>query len=281
MGVKIVTDSTADIPQDLVEELGITVVPLYLLFGKEIYRDKVDMSEDEFYQKLLSNPLHPTTTQPTPDDFTKVYKKLATEADGIISIHISSKLSGTCNSAIQGAKSIDNGCTIEVIDSKMVSMAHGLLVLEAAKMANSGKNQQQIIKKMKEIIDDIHILVLFDTLKYLAKGGRIGKAKALFGSMLNVKPILTIKDGEFLPVTQVRSRTKGIDKLIEYTKNASDIQDITVIQSTTPGEAQALVERLIPIIPQETIKMSRLGPALGVHGGPGVLAVAYWGKRLT
>jgi DegV family protein with EDD domain len=279
--VKIVTDSTADIPQNLIEEFGITIVPLYLLFGEETYRDKVDMNEDEFYQKLLSDPLHPTTTQPTPEDFTNIYEKLATETDSIVSIHISSKLSGTCNSATQGAKSIDKGCTIEVIDSKMVSMALGLIVLEAANMAKSGKNQQQIIEKVKEIIDDTHILVLFDTLKYLAKGGRIGKAKALFGSMLNVKPILTIKDGEFLPVAQVRSRTKGIEKLVEYTKNASDIQDITVVQSTTPDEAQALAERLIPLVPQETIKISRLGPVLGVHGGPGVLAVAYWGKGLT
>ena len=272
--IKIVTDSTADLPPQLAEELGITVVPVYVRFGKDVYRDRVDISEDEFYQRLLSDPTHPNTTQPTPQDFTDVYQKLAKEADGIISIHVSTKLSGTCNSALQGRKLIESKCPVEVVDSEMVSMGIGLLAIAAATSARSGKDFKQVVAEVKEIIPNIHLLILFDTLKYLALGGRIGKAKALLGSVLSVKPVLTLKEGILMPAGQVRTRSKGKDKLFDFAKNAADIQDLAIVYSTTADEAQALAERMDSIFPKEQTRLARLGPALGVHGGPGVLAVA-------
>jgi len=135
MTIKIVTDSTVDLPTMLTEELDVTVVPVYLRFGDEVYRDRMDISEDEFYQRLLNDPIHPNTTQPTPQDFASVYDKLSREADGIISIHISSKLSGTYNSAVQGKKMIRKGCPIEIVDSQTVSIAIGLVVIQVSKMA--------------------------------------------------------------------------------------------------------------------------------------------------
>jgi DegV family protein with EDD domain len=274
MTIKIVTDSAADLPTEITNELDITVVPVYLLFGKQVLRDRVDIGEDDLYQRLQDGPIHPTTTQPTPKDFAEVYQRLSQEADNIISIHISGKLSGTYNSAMQGIKLMKDGCPIDLVDSHTVSMALGQVVMVAATMVRAGKGRQEILEELKKIIPCVRILVLFDTLKYLAKGGRIGKAKALLGSVLNVKPILTIKDDEFVPVSRVRSRSKGIEKLFNFIEDTHDIQDLAVIHSTTPDEAKSLADCAASIIPKEKIVIARLGPALGVHGGPGVLAIS-------
>jgi len=275
MTVKIVTDSAADLPPTLAEELGITVVPVYLRFGDEVYRDRVDISEDEFYHRLLHDPIHPSTTQPTPQDFADAYQKLSQEADGIISIHLTSRLSGTYNSAIQGKKLVEGRCPIEVVDSQTVSMAMGIIVMAAAKIARSGKSLQQVLAEVRQIIPNIHLLILFDTLKYLAKGGRIGKAKALLGSVLSVKPLLIVKDGELWPAGQVRTRFQGTQRLFDFAKNAIDIQDLSIVYSTTPDEAQILAEHVGSIVPREQITLARVGPALGVHAGPGALAIGF------
>ena len=152
MTIKIVTDSTADLPAKLVKELDVAVVPVYLRFGAEVYRDRVDISEDEFYRKLLSDPTHPNTTQPTPQDFASVYEKLSKDADGIVSIHITSKLSGTYNSAVQGKKMVKNGCPIEIVDSQTVSIAIGLMVIQACQMAKSGRSLKQIVDGVGKMI---------------------------------------------------------------------------------------------------------------------------------
>lgn len=278
MTIKIVTDSTADLPLQLARELDITVVPEYLRFGDEVFRDRVDISEDEFYRRLLNDPIHPSTTQPSPQDFIDIYKELSKKAGGIISIHVSGKLSGTCNAALRGKEVIGKECPIEVIDSQEVTMGLGLLTIAANTLAQSGKSLQQVAKEVKQMIPSIHVLALLDTLKYLALGGRIGKMQALLGSMLNIKPMLTLKDGVLAPTGRVRSRSKGIDILFEFVKYAADIQDLAVVHNTTPEEAQALVRRLGAVFPEERIRLARLGPALGVHTGPGILLIALRGK---
>ena len=278
MTFKIVTDSTADLPPQLAKELGITVVPVYVRFGNQVYRDRLDISEDEFYQRLLHDPIHPSTTQPPPQDFVDIYKDLAQEADGIISIHVTSKLSGTYDSALRGKELVEKECPIEVIDSQVVTMGLGQLVIFASNIAESAKNLQQVVEETKQMIPSIHMLGLLDTLKYLALGGRIGKVQALLGSVLSVKPMLTIKDGELVPAGRVRSRTKGKDRLFDFVKNAIDIQDLAIVYNTTPDEAQTLVERMGSVFPRERIRLARLGPALGVHAGPGILFVALKGR---
>jgi len=274
MAFKIVTDSTADIPQALAKELGITVIPLYVQFGHNTYRDRVDISEEEFYERLLSDPVHPTTSQPSPQDFTGVYDELSKHANGIISIHISSKLSGTCNSALRGKEIVGAKCPIEVVDSDMVSMGLGLIAVGAVAIASSGKDFQQVVEEVKKLITQTHVWALFDTLKYLAMGGRIGKAKAFLGSVLNIKPILAVKDGEMVPVTQARNRDKGIDLLYGFASKFIDIDDLAVMYTTTPVEASTLADRLGTIFDRNKIKIARLGSALGVHAGPGALAIA-------
>jgi len=278
MTVKIVTDSSADLPPQLAQQLGITVVPLYVRFGSEVYRERVDISDDEFYQRLLHGPTHPVTIQPSPQDFVNAYQELSPEADGIVSIHISSKLSGTCNSALQGKEMTDKGCPIEVVDSQLVSVGLGLISMAAATVAKTGADLQRVVEEVKQTVPNSHLLCLIDTLKYLLLGGRIGKAKALVGSLLSVKPLLTLKEGETVPVGQARSRSKGIERLFDFVKNATDIQDLAVAYSTTLDEAQALAERMGSIFTKEPIKVVRLGTTLGVHLGPGALVVALRGK---
>lgn len=275
MTVKIVTDSSADLPPQLAQQLGITVVPLYVRFGSEVYRERVDISDDEFYQRLLHGPTHPVTIQPSPQDFVNAYQELSPEADGIVSIHISSKLSGTCNSALQGKEMTDKGCPIEVMDSKLVSVGLGLISMAAATVAKTGADLQRVVEEVKQTIPNSHLLCLIDTLKYLLLGGRVGKAKALVGSLLSVKPLLTLKEGETVPIGQARSRSKGIERLFDFVKNATDIQDLAVAYSTTLDEAQALAERMGSIFTKEPIKVVRLGTTLGVHLGPGALVVAF------
>jgi len=280
MTIKIVTDSTADLPPRLAEELGITVVPVYLRFGDEVFHDRVDISADEFYRRLMHDTIHPSTTQPSPQDFIDVYKELSKKADGIISIHVTDKLSGTCNSALQGKKAVGKGCPIEVIDSQLVTMGLGQLAMAANEIAQSGKSLPQVAEEVKKMIPSIRVFGLLDTLKYLALGGRIGKVQALLGSVLSVKPMLTIKDGVLAPAGRARSRAKGIDILFDYVKNTADIQDLAVVYNTAPDEAQALVKRLGSVFPEERIRLAQLGPALGVHTGPGILFVALRGKSI-
>jgi DegV family protein with EDD domain len=273
--VKIVTDSTSDLPSQIAKELDITVVPAYVRFGNDVYRDGVDITEDEFYQRLLHDSIHPNTTQPPPQDFVDVYKRLAQVADGIISIHVTSKLSGIYNSALRAKEVLGRTCHIEVIDSQLVSMGLGQLAILANTIAKSGKNVHQVLEEVKQMISTIHVLGLIDTLKYLALGGRIGKVQALLGSVMSVKPILTMKDGILVPIGRVRSRTKGLDKLFDFVKNGTDIQDLAVVYNTMPDEAIAFVNRLGSIFPKERIRLARLGPALGVHAGPNILFVAF------
>jgi len=249
-------------------------VPVYVRFGERVYRDGVDISEDEFYQKLVESPIHPATSQPSPADFADVYKKLSREADEIVSIQVTSKLSGTYNSALQGRELVKTGCRIEVVDSLSVTMGLGLIAMAAARLAEAGESLPAVMEEIRQCIPRIRLLGVFDTLKYLLRSGRIGKAKALLGSVLNVKPLLTMRDGELFPVGQVRSRSKGIERLFDLVKNALNIQELAIVHSTTPDEAGSLRERIASIFDRGRIHVARLGPALGVHGGPGALILA-------
>ena len=272
--VKIVTDSTSDLSPELVRQLGITVVPVYLTFGEKTYRDGIDIEVAEFYQKLETSLVHPTTSAPSPGDFTEVYKKLAQETDEIVSIHVGSKVSATYDAALQGKEAFaKTECRIEVVDSQWVTMALGSITMAAATVAQAGKNSREVLEEVKSCIPRIRLLGVFDTLKYLLLGGRISKAKAIVGGALNVKPMITMRDGELVQAGIARNHSKGVERLYELVKGASNIQDLAIVHSTTPEEASSFRERIGPIFPKERIRIARLGPALGVHGGPGALIV--------
>jgi DegV family protein with EDD domain len=272
LAVRIVTDRTCDLPIELEKELDIINIPVYLIFDKTSFRDGVDISTDQFYQKLLHEPVYPTTSQPTPQDFADAFNKLSEEPDGILAIHISKKLSGTINSAEQAVKMVTTKGPIEIIDSQSVSMGLGILVIAAAKMAKQGKNLAEISAAVKKMVPNTKVFILFDTLEFLAKGGRIGKAKSLMGSILNVKPMIALKEGEFVPSGQVRNRTRGKEKLLEFANSLKDVEDLAVIHSTTPDEARDLANS-ITSFPKDRIHVQRVGPVLATHAGPGVLGI--------
>ena len=272
--VKIVTDSTSDIPAEITKNLGITVVPCYVRFGKEVFRDGVDLHTEEFYKKLIVSHIHPNTAQPSPGDFADFYNKLAESTDSIVSIHISSKLSGVYNSALQAKKLVDSKCQIEVVDSFFNSVGLGLIVIAAAKLANSGANMQLVLEEVTHAISQIKMLGIFDTLKYMIRGGRITKLKGAIASVIGVKPMLTFRDGEVIQAGLARTYSKGMHKLVEYVKSNMPITDLAITHSAFLEGAKSLKKYLADIFPEERILISELGPALGVHGGPGVLLVA-------
>jgi len=273
--VRIVTDSTCDLSPELVKELGISVVPVYVRFGQTSYRDGIDISHTEFYERLVNGTVHPSTSQPTPADFAEVYRSLAKDTDEIISVHVSRKLSGTCEAALQGKELADTKSNITVVDSESVTMGLGMIGLAGARMATAGGDRQKVINEIKQAIENTRLLGVFDTLKYLLLGGRIGKAKALLGGVLNLKPVLTLRDGELHPIGNVRTKGKAIDRLTEFVKNALGIQELAVVHTTTPDDASRLKDILSPLVGKNRLHLARMGPALGVHGGPGVLAVVF------
>jgi DegV family protein with EDD domain len=273
MAVKIVTDSLSDITSDLAQELGVTTIPLTVFFGKEAFLDRVTITTDEFYDKLIHGVIWPTTTQPAPSAFAEAYNKLSEETNEILTITLSSKLSGTYQSALNAKNLVKKKCRIEVIDSETVAMGLGLIVVIAARAAQKGAELDELVNLVRRAMTRSHLIVYFDTLKYLAKGGRIGKAQGLMGSLLSVKPILTVKEGEMAPLTRVRSLAAGIDYFCNFIANCPKIEELAVEHTTNPAQADQLVERLNTYHPKERIYRSTVSPVLGVYGGPNALAV--------
>jgi len=273
MAVKIVTDTLSDITEDLAKELDVTVVPLYVRFGEEIYRDRVDITSEEFYRRLVSESALPSTTQPTPNDFLQVYNRLVEETDEILVIVVSSKLSGTYQSATQAKEMMKGKCQIEVIDSLSVAMGMGLIVDSVAKAVKEGADLKTAAGLARSCISRSHLIAYFDTLKYLAKGGRIGKASGLLGSLLSVKPILTVREGEMAPLTRVRSLGAGLDYFYNFAASCSGIQGMAVEHATTPEQADKLVERLSAIYPKEKIHRAVISPVIGTYAGPNAIAL--------
>ena len=276
MAVRIVTDSASDLPSDLARRWNITVVPCYVIMGDQPYRDGVDISPDEFYRSLVANSQLPTTAQPSVADFHAVYQELLGQGHDVVSIHISGKLSGTLNSAEQARASLgeDAAGRIEIIDSQLASIPLGLVALSAGQQAESAESHKRVAEQVRRDLPLTHCYFLLDTLTYLQRGGRIGRAQAFLGSVLNVKPILTIQDGEAHPVERVRNRQRALRRLVELTQQLAPIKELAVIYSTEPDEAEALKSRLSALLPSDNIVVARFGPTLGTYIGPGGLGVA-------
>ena len=279
MTVKIVTDSVSDISPPLAEELGITVVPLNVVFGNEIYRDGIDLTTEDFYRKLEDCKALPTTSTPPLQAFIELYEKLAEETDEVLVITISRKLSATGESALKAVESVQKPCRIHILPSDWAMMGEGLLVIAAAKAANEGADLNELIRHTERNIKRIGMRMAFDTLEYLKRGGRIGKAKALLGSMLKINPILGIKDGEVFPFGQERSRNKAIQNLYNFVCGYSYIEGLAVEDATTPDEADALVERIRALFPDIPVYRSKVSPVIGTNVGPRVIGVAVLGDK--
>ena len=272
--VRIVTDSTADLPPELARELGITVVPLRVIFGEQTYRDGIDLSSEEFFRKLAGARELPTTSQPSTGEFLQVYERLAGETDRILSIHLSSRFSGTVETARRAAQTLIGRCTIEVIDSATVSMAMGFAVIAAARAARDGGDLETCAATARSVLRRQRLAVALDTLEYLRKGGRIGRAQALLGGLLSIKPILTVRNGEAHPLARVRTRQKALEEMLRICLDQGTVVEAVVMDSTTPEEARYLVDEVSRRCPGVPVQSGAIGPVIGVHGGPGLIGLA-------
>ncbi|HEY97447.1 MAG TPA: DegV family protein [Dehalococcoidia bacterium] len=279
MPVKIVTDSVSDISPEIANELGITVVPLNVVFGNEIYRDGVDLTTEEFYRKLEKCQALPTTSTPPLQAFIEIYEKLAEQTNEILVITISRKLSATGESALKAVESVQKKCRIHIMPSQWAMMGEGLLVIAAAKAAQTGAGLDEIIKMTERNDSRLGMRIAFDTLEYLKRGGRIGKAKALLGAMLRINPILGIKDGEVFPFGQERSRNRAMQHLYNFVSGYTNIELMAVEDATTSDEADALTERIRGIFPDVSIHRSKVSPVIGTNVGPRVIGVAVLGDK--
>ena len=273
--IAVVTDSTADLTPEMVEELGVTVVPLRVIFGNEAYREGVDITTEEFYERLVKSRQLPTTSAPSVGDFQEVYERLLKEADGIISIHISSKLSGTVQVAETARQSVAKPERITVVDSLAVSIGMGFVIMEAVEAARAGAKLAEVKATAESAARRFHARFMLDTLEYVRRGGRIGRARAYLGALLSVKPIISIRDGELYPEERVRTRARGLERLIQWAVRHQNVKRAAVGHSTTADEAESIRQRLAMAFPNVKVHLVRFGPVLGTHGGPGIVGVAF------
>lgn len=275
--VAIVTDSTAYLPQSYVDEFGISVLPLTLHWDGASYRDGVDITPDEFYTRLAGSNTLPTTSQATVNDFTEVYRKLLDEGFSVLTLPISSGISGTYDSAIQ-ARAQFGDAPIEVIDTRLVSMALSFQVLAAARAARDGASLEECKQVALKAYDHIGVYFVVDTLKYLHAGGRIGGGKRFMGTALNIKPILEIRDGKIEAVKSVISINKALEAMVQLVEN--DINGrtpvrISVFHALAEQKARALLDSTAKRLHADETILSYVSPVVGSHVGPGTLSIAY------
>ena len=278
MAIRVVTDSTADIPHDLAKELGISVVPLTVQFGDKSFLDGVDITPDQFFQWLIESPQLPTTSQPSPGAFLDVYRGLLEAEHQVVSIHISDNLSGTLNSARQ-AKDQLGDVPLEIIDSRQTATSLGLVVIATARAARDGASYEETQAVAKRALGQVQLFALLDTLEYLRKGGRIGKVRGFIGTLMHVRPIITVTDGIVQSVISVRSRDQGIRYMLTLAEERSPLIQAAVVHSTTPDVAEELAEQIRPMVSDGNVIIGRIGPVVGTYVGPGTVGIALQSEK--
>ncbi|MDQ0206399.1 DegV family protein [Alkalicoccobacillus murimartini] len=277
--IRIVTDSTADIPKEIVEKWNIEVIPLSVVFSEtESYEDGVTLTPEAFYEKIEKEDVIPTTSQPTPHQFEEVYRALKSEgAEVIFSIHLSSKLSGTYQAATIAQASLEDEVDVRVVDSRQASYAIGIMVAEMAELAYENKPVADLEARLDELTKDTNVYFLVDTLHFLQKNGRIGKASAILGSLLKVKPILSLsEEGEVYPLDKARGPKKAISRIVEIIKEQYGDSPIHIGASHALNEelANELVQRVKQECQVESVVMTTIGAVIGAHVGPGTVSIS-------
>ena len=279
MSVAIIADSSSDIPKDVAEKYNFSIIPLYVIFGSETYKDDgKQLTIKAFYDKIRKSPTLPTTSQPTPGDFLEIYKELLKTHDSIINILISKKMSGTIASAELAARELP-GADITIIDSGKVHMPCGFIAIKAAQMAANGSSKEEILLKVEEMKEKVKVLFIPSTLEYLKKGGRIGRAKALMASLLEIKPILTLHDGEVSPYKNTRRWEQGKQEIINLMetmiKNPQKLH-VFIGDSDMKTEGDEFASRIKNKFNPVELTRGDLGPVVGSHAGPGTLAATFY-----
>jgi DegV family protein with EDD domain len=278
--VKIVTDSTADLPPDVARDLDIAVIPLTVHFGKETLRDGIDIDSQRFFKRLRAVKVAPTTAAPPPRAFEEAYGQFVREHDAILSIHLSSKLSQTVSTAEKGALPFLGRKKIAVVDSLSASRGLGYLAIAAAEAARAGASLDDLIKLMRTLIPHVYLVFFVETPEYLHRGGRLGKAQAMLGSMLNIKPLLALEDGEIVPLEKVRTRQRAIEKLCEFTLEFARVRKMTILHSENTSDVKELTERIREHLPSVPIEIAAYGPVLASHVGPDALGIVIFEEIL-
>jgi DegV family protein with EDD domain len=272
--IHLVTDSTADIPPADAQTLGIHVVPLVVRFGDEEFRDGVDIDPETFYAKLEHTAVHPRTSQPSPEVFAALFRALLIEpSDQVVGLHISSKLSGTLQAARLAAQEFDAD-RIHLVDTESVSGGLQLLVRAALDDIRAGDGAATIAAKAERRRGLVSILVLLDSLAYLHRGGRIGRAQSFVGGLLNVKPLLAVHDGEVAPIARPRSRAKGLDLIVADVRRRAPLSSFAAFHAAAPEAMHELLGSLDGAAPGVTMIQGRIGPVVGAYSGPGGVGVA-------
>jgi DegV family protein with EDD domain len=277
--IKFVTDSTAYLSKEFSATHDIRIVPLYVHFGDTAFREGVDLNNSEFFDRLKAAPELPTTSQPSAGEFHEVFKELADQQHEIVTLTISSKLSGTWNSAM-AAKEMLPDAGISVVDSLSTSVGLQLMLEQAITAASEGATRSEIEDLIEQAKTNMEVLFVVDTLEYLAKGGRIGNAKAFLGTILKVKPILILQDGAIEPCEQVRSKRKALLRMLELVEehlgSRGPQAKVAITHALVPGEAKALAQELAERLSCAEPSVADIGPVVGTHTGPGVIGVASY-----
>jgi len=270
--VRVVTDSAADVPAELAQRLDIAILPCYVIFGSEVYRDGVDLSPREFYDKLATSPILPTTSQPPLGLFVKTYQNLLRESEGIVSIHIASTLSGVFNAARVAADALSTA-PIEVIDSQQLSMGGGWQVIVAAQAAQEGHTLAEVVSLVQDIRPHARAAVMLNSLEHVRRSGRISQVTALMGTALRVKPLLQIRTGEVMAIATVRTRGKARQRLVELVAAQGAFKELCVVHADAADAAQEVVGRLSTVYPTERLLICQAGAAVTTHLGLGAVGI--------
>lgn len=271
--VRVVTDSTADIPADMIAALGITVIPSYVVFGSESYRDEVELTKQEFYEKLRSTRLIPTTAAPPPAVYDETYRKLAEETSEIVSIHLASRYSALYSSAVLAANNISEA-RIAVVDSEQVTMGYGWMVVAAAEAAQRGASVEQIVTLVEEMKPRSHVVAVLDTLEFLHRGGRVGWIRAMIGTLLRVKPIIEVRQGEIELVERARTLHRSLGRLVERVQALGTLERAIILHADTADMAQRVSDHLQAVNPGWDPLIHPAGVTIASHAGPGAVGIA-------
>ncbi len=275
MTVRVVTDSAADIPPEIASSNDIAVVPLTVRFGSDTYVSGLELGPREFWEKLKRSSESPSTAAPSAGDFQKTYEDLAAQgATGIVSVHLSSKLSATYQAATVAAQEMQ-GISVEVVDSLAVSAGTGLLALYAADRARAGAGAADVAAEVVKLRDRVRLYGTIDTLEYLRRGGRIGGAQALLGTMLKVKPVISLDDGIVEPVSRVRTRQKALEHIAQLVAEQKDSIERLIVMSGDAPDTDHFVSLLNGVVQVSPSDVWEFGPIVGTHGGPGLIGVAF------
>ncbi len=274
MGIRVVTDSACDLPAPLIDALGIEIVPLTIRFGDQEFVDRVELSADQFWDRLEHSDTLPETAAPSPGAFEACFRDLAARgATGIVCINLSSHLSGTMQSAQVAAAATVEVCPVQVIDSQSASMGQGNLCLTAARRAADGDSLESIVAEVVDRRDRTKLFATLDTLEFLKKGGRVGNARALVGTMLSIKPVIELRAGVVEETAKVRTRSKAL-RMLAAKASEEKIEHLSVLHGNAP-DLEEFFDLLAPIFPRDEIITGLIGPVIGTHAGPRVIGVTY------